>query len=150
MKTSQQVLLNTIHGLFLGFAFGMTLAILTNELYPELETYLHPAFIYPAFAAFGAIIGFVKGYRNKTKVLHFLFSTAGTILIPLLLLSIVLYFIGLDSMLSIPPILFKTGLGLQQMDTQLSTYILSTFIALGFVASYISSLSINKKKRWTW
>jgi|GEM_PF-6969733 len=150
MKTSKQVLLNVLHGCFLGFAFGMTAAILTNEFYPEIEAYLDPAFIFPIFVVFGAIIGFIKGYHNKTKLLHFLFSTAGTILIPLILFSIVLYFIGLDRILALPPVLFKTGIGLKNMDTQLSTYILAAFLTLSILASFISSLSINKKKRWTW
>ncbi len=150
MKTGQQVFLNTIHGLFLGFALGMTASILVNEFYPAFEAYLQPAFIYPIFSVLGAIIGFIKGYQNKARLLNFMFSTAGTILIPLVLFSLVLYFIGLEKFLSLPPIMFKNGLGLSQMDTQLSTYILTFLFALGAVASFISSLSINKRKRWTW
>ncbi len=150
MKTSQRVFLNTIHGLFLGFSIGMTASILVGEFYPAFDAYLQPEFIYPVFSVLGAIIGFIKGYQNKGRLLNFLFSTAGTILTPLILFSLTLYFIGLEEFLSLPPMIFKNGLGLPQLDTQLTTYILAFLFALGAVASFISSLSINKRKRWTW
>ncbi len=150
MKSSTQLFLHSIHGIFLGFVFGLTLAVLANEFAPDLETYFHPGFIIPSISAIGGIIGFIKGYNQHGKLLFPLFSTVGTIIIPIVSFTIMYYLLGYDRALSLPPVLFKTGFGLRQLDTQLSTYLLSIFITLTAVASFISSFTINKKKRWTW
>ncbi|MBM7613956.1 hypothetical protein [Alkaliphilus hydrothermalis] len=141
---------NMIHGLFLGFVLGMTLAVVVNEYVPDVEAYFHPAYIIPSLAAIGAIIGFIKGYNHHGRFLFPIFSTVGTIIIPILSLTALLIILGYDRALTLPPVLFKTGFGLSQMDTQLSTYILSIFLTLSAVAALISSFSINKRKRWTW
>jgi len=128
----------------------MTLAVVVNEYSPGIEAYFHPAYIIPSLAVIGAILGFIKGYNHHGKFLFPIFSTVGTIIIPLVALTALFIMLGYDRTLSLPPVLFKTGLGLSQMDTQLSTYLLSIFLTLSTVAALISSFSINRKKRWTW
>ncbi len=129
---------------------GLLLAVLANEFYPEIEAYFHPGFIIPSIAIIGGALGLIKGYNHYSNFLFPLFSTAGTILVPVIALTIIFYLLGYDRGLTLPPVLFKTGIGLKEIDTQLSTYILSIFFTLTAVAAFISSLTINKKKRWTW
>ncbi|KAB3537342.1 hypothetical protein F8154_03360 [Alkaliphilus pronyensis] len=150
MKTTKVLFLHTIHGLFLGFILGITLTILLNELYPDIEALFNPSYAFLVLALLGGIIGFVRGYKDKVRFLSFMFSTAAVILTPILLSSILVYFIGIDRLISLPPIIFKEGIGLSGLDTQLATYLFSFFITITFVIAFISSFSINKKKRWTW
>lgn len=150
MKTGKELFFNAIHGLFLGFVIGITLTILSSEVYPEIEDFINPMWIFPVLSIIGLIIGFIKGYNQKARFLNFLFSTAGTILTPLIFSGAIIYFIGIDRFITLPPIIFKTAIGLQHIDTQIATYIFSIIFTLAFMAAIISSLSINKKRRWTW
>ncbi|MCC5911486.1 MAG: hypothetical protein JJT76_13705 [Clostridiaceae bacterium] len=149
MKSSQYIFLNLIHGWFLGLVIGMTLSILALEFLPEIESFMHPAYIYLVLSIIGAVIGYLKGYNNYTRLLSFLFSTLGTILTPIIATILLYYFIGFNRLLSLPPIIFKSGIGLRGMDTMLSVYIFTSILTLGFVGAIISSFSINKRNRWT-
>ncbi|KAB3527619.1 hypothetical protein [Alkaliphilus serpentinus] len=150
MKTNKELFLNTIHGLFFGIVLGITLSIISIDIYPEVEKFLNSNWILPALSLVGALIGFIKGYSYKARYLNFLFSTAGTILTPILLSAIMIYFIGIDRFIVLPPIVFKTAIGLQDLDTQIATYIFSIVFTMIFIAAVVSSLTINKRKRWTW
>ncbi|SCY98185.1 hypothetical protein [Alkaliphilus peptidifermentans] len=150
MKTSKELLFHTIHGLFLGFILGLTFSILANELYPDIEAFFNPAYIFPVLSVLGAVLGFIRGYHDGARFLSFVFSTASVIIIPIVLASLLLYLIGLDRLILLPPIIFKTGIGLPMLETQIATYFFSFILTITFVIAFISSLTINKKKRWTW
>lgn len=139
-----------IHGLFLGFILGMTLSILALEFLPEIQSILHPAYIYPIFSVLGAIIGYIKGIKNYRRFLNPLFSTGGTIIFPVAVIALLYFFLGFDRLLALPPIVFKSGVGLRGMDTRLSSYIFTFLGSASFFGALISSFSINKKNRWTY
>lgn len=149
MKPSTMLILNTLHGIFVGLVLGLTLAVLGNELIEPQLPFL-PAYLIPTLAIFFGLLGFIKGYNNLNRLLLPLFSTAGTILLPIISISIIYYLTGFDRLLSLPPVLLKEGFGMPDISTQLSTYILAIIYTFTFMAAFISSLSINKKKRWTW
>lgn len=150
MKSSTQLLINLFHGVFLGLVIGITLAVLGNELLiPEGVNFPFP-YLIPTFAVLLGLIGLIKGYSNRSRLLAPMFSTLGTIIIPLLSLTITYSLVGFDRLLSLPPVLFKEGFYLSNMDTQLSTYILAIILTLTSVAAFVSSLTINKRRRWTW
>lgn len=149
MKTNYSLFLNLIHGLFLGFVLGLTVSLLTLEFLPEIQNYIHPSYIYPILSLLGAAIGYIKGINNYRKLLFFLFSTLGTILLPIIAITTLYFLLGFDRLLALPPIIFKTGIGLRGMDTRLSSYLLTTIASMSFVGALISSFSINKNNRWT-
>jgi len=150
LKFSTQILINLLHGIFLGLVIGITLAVVGNEiLLPEGINFPF-AYLIPTCAGFLGLLGLIKGYRNRSRLLFPLFSTPGTVTIPLLSLTISYSLVGFDRLLSLPPVLFKEGFHLSMMDTQLSTYILAIILSLTAVAAFVSSLTINKRKRWTW
>ncbi|GAB6087911.1 hypothetical protein [Alkaliphilus crotonatoxidans] len=150
MKPSTLLFLNTLHGIFIGLVLGLTLAIGGSELITELKNSPLLVYLIPALVVFFGLLGLIKGYNNLSGLLFPLFSTPGTILLPIISISVLYFLIGFDRLLALPPIVFKEGFGLAGMNTQLSTYILAFILSLTFVAAFISSHSINKKKRWTW
>lgn len=149
MKTSYNLFLNLIHGFFLGFVIGIVISIITFEFLPELQNYIHPAHIFPIISLLGAVIGYVKGINNNRKLLYFLFSTVGTIAIPLLSIMLLYLLLGFDRLLALPPIIFKSGIGLRGIDTRLSTYIFTFLSSITFIGALVSSFTINKNNRWT-
>ncbi|WP_090552917.1 hypothetical protein [Natronincola ferrireducens] len=150
MKSNYNLFLNLVHGMFLGFVIGMTLSVITLEFLPKIAAYIHPAYIYPIFSVIGGVVGYLKGINNYDKLLSPLFSTVGTIVIPIVAITLLYYLLGFDRLLALPPFLFKSGIGLRFMDTRLSAYIMTFLITLGFVAAVVSSFYINKRNRWTY
>ncbi|AOY77005.1 hypothetical protein [Clostridium formicaceticum] len=149
MRSNYNLFLNLVHGMFLGFVFGITISILTLEFSPEIREFIHPAYIYPILSVLGAIIGYVKGLNNYSRLLYPLFSTTGTVLTPIIAIVLIYFLLGFDRLLALPPIVFKSGIGLRGMDPVLSSYIFTFLATSGFIGAVISSFSINKKNRWS-
>ncbi|AKL95245.1 hypothetical protein CACET_c17970 [Clostridium aceticum] len=149
MRSTYNLFLNLVHGMFLGFVLGITISIITLEFLPEIREFIHPAYIYPILSVLGGIIGYIKGVNNYSRLLYPLFSTTGTVLLPILAIILLYFLLGFDRLLALPPIVFKSGIGLRAMDSVLSNYIFTFLATSGFIGAIISSFSINKKNRWT-
>lgn len=149
MKTNYNLFLNLVHGLFLGLVLGVTISLLTLEFLPEIQNYIHPSYIYPILSVIGATVGYIKGINNYSRLLFFIFSTLGTLLLPIVAITLLYFLLGFDRLLTLPPIVFKTGIGLRGIDTRLSSYLLTSLASMSFVGSLISSFTINKNNRWT-
>ncbi|ABR48618.1 hypothetical protein Amet_2464 [Alkaliphilus metalliredigens QYMF] len=150
MRKTHLIIYHVIHGLFLGFVIGLTISIIAYEYVPEIYGYFHPAKIYPVISILVGIIAFIKGMKNHAGLLSFIFSTVGTILIPIFMISFLYYLFGTDLFLSLAPQIFLLGLGIKGITMETGSILLIVIFIGGLFFSYLSSRTINKKRRWTW